>query len=141
MVLAPALPDVEVAVAGALDGEALAAAEAAGHADGLAHEADAVAGAGLGGDAEHALDGRGQAQTKAGEEGGEGAAGDEGHDDEHEDLEGVALGVVDEVAQEALELLERALHERGPRLAAVVRVGAAWSGRSGTHIVSVFFFL
>lgn len=53
----------------------------------------------------------GDAQAEAGEEGGQDAAADEGHDDEEEDLPGVALGPAGEVAEEALELLVGALEE------------------------------
>lgn len=93
----------------------------AGHAHGVADEAEAVAGRGARGHAEGALEGRGDAQAEAGEEGGQGAAGDEGHDDHEEDLPGVALEPVYEVADEALELLVGALHEALARGAFIVR--------------------
>lgn len=87
------------------------AGQATSHAHSLADEAACVAGGGLGGYAEEALDGVGDAQAEAGEEGGQDAAADEGHDDEEEDLPGVALGPVGEVAEEALELLVGAVEE------------------------------
>lgn len=80
-------------------------AGATSHAHGVADEAKRVARGGARGHAQPALNGRRHAQAEAGEEGGQGAAGDEGHDDHEEDLDGVALGPVDEVAEEALELL------------------------------------
>lgn len=106
---------------------ARAGAEAGGgHAHGLADEADGVALGGLRADADHALDAGRQAQAEAREEGGQEAAGDEGHDDEGEDLVGVLLGVVDEVAPEALDLLHCLVEEAGARGALVVGRGAAW---------------
>lgn len=107
----------------------VAAQAAGGHAHGLAHEADAAAAAGRAGrEAEHALDAGGQPEAEAREERRQRAARDQGHDDEHEDLERVALRPVDEVAQEALELLVGARHEVGARRALVVGGGAAWEG-------------
>lgn len=87
---------------------------------GLAHQADSIAAHGAGAEAQHALDDRRQAQAEAGEEGGEEAACDEGDEDEGEDLEGVALGVVGEVAEEALEAVVGAGEEVGAGGAAVV---------------------
>lgn len=85
------------------------------HADGLAHQGGRCAPAGHSRpQAHHALDAGGQPQAEARQEGGQRAARDEGQDDQGEDLEGVALGVVDEVAQEALELLVGAGEEVGP---------------------------
>lgn len=101
------------------------AAEAAGHADSFAHEAGGIASGSLRGDAEHALNGRRDAQAEAGEESRQGAAGDEGHDDDEEDLPGVALSPMDEVAEEALELFVCLLDKALARGAFVVR-GSAW---------------
>ena len=94
--------------------------KATSHADSLANKARRVPGGSLGGDAEHALDSRGDAQAEASEEGRQCAPGDEGHDYEEEDLPGVALGPVDEVAEEALQLLVRLLDEALARRALVV---------------------
>ena len=116
---APPLP-LHPAVAAPLNMGA-AAAEPTGHAHRLADKANAVAAHGLGADAEGALEAGGHAEPEAGQQGGQGAAGDERHDDQHEDLDGVPLGVVDEVAQEALDLLDGAGHEGGPGRALVVR--------------------
>jgi len=103
---------------------------AAGHPDRLSHQPDPVARAGLGGHAHHPLEAGGQAQAEAGQEGGEEAPRHEGHDDEGEDLEGVALGVVEEVAEEAADAAEGALDEGGAGGALVV------GGRAGA-----FFFV
>lgn len=97
----------------------------ASHAHSLTHETAGVARGSLAGDAHEALEGLGQAQAEAGEQGGQDAAADEGHDDHEEDLPGVALGPVDEVANEALELLVGAVHEAVAGGALVVG-GFAW---------------
>lgn len=94
--------------------------EATSHADSLANKARRVASGSLGGDAQHALDSRGDAQAEASEKGRQCAPGDEGHDDKEEDLPGVALGPVDEVAEEALQLLVSLLDEALARRALVV---------------------
>lgn len=98
---------------------------AVGHAHGVADEAEAVTGASTGGQTESTLKRGRDAQAEAGEEGREGTAGDEGHDDHEEDLPGVALEPVYEVANEALELLVGALHEALARGALIVRRTAA----------------
>lgn len=94
---------------------------AACHPHGLAHEPGAAAAHGARPDAEHPLDAGWQAQAEAGEERRQRAAGEERQDDEGEDLDRVALGVVDQVPQQALELLVGAGEEVGPRGAAVGR--------------------
>ncbi len=78
--------------------------------------------------AEHPLDAGREPEPELGQQGGEGAAGDERHDDQDEDLDGVALHVADEGAEEAAELLVHALEEGGARGALVVRGG----GGAGT---------
>lgn len=83
------------------------------------HKPDGVAAHGARAHAEHTLNAGGQAEAEAREQGGQGAAGEEREDDEREDLDGVALRVVDEVAQEALELLVSAGQEVGPGRAPV----------------------
>lgn len=88
-----------------------AAAAASSHAHSVADEAKRVARGSARGHAQPALNGRWEAQAEAGEESRQGAAGDEGHDDHEEDLDGVALGPVEEVAEEALELLVGAVDE------------------------------
>lgn len=97
------------------------AAKATGHADSFAHKTGGITRGGLGGHAEHALDGRRDAQAEACEEGSQSSAGDKGHDDHEEDLPGVALGPVDEIAEETLELLVGLLDEALTRGAFVVR--------------------
>lgn len=86
-----------LAVAEEVVGGVIPAQAAADHARGRAHETDAAGRAAgrLGRHAEHALDVGGQAEAEAREEGGQGAACDQGHDDEHEDLHRVALRPVD----------------------------------------------
>lgn len=132
-----------VGVAAEAAAGATSATATASHADGVAHEAEAVARRGARCHAQGALEGGRDAQAEAGEQGGQGAAGDEGHDDHEEDLPGVALEPVYEVSDEALELLVRALHEalargalvvRGARVAALlvsVNVVACGGGRGG----------
>lgn len=87
------------------------AANGASSLDSLANKAGAVAGDGLAGQIDQALNALGQAQAEAGKQAGEDARCDEGHEDEEEHLPGVLLGPVDEVAEEALELLVRIVHE------------------------------
>lgn len=111
---------------------------AARHPDGLADEAGGAAAHGARADAEHPLDAGGQAQAEAGEERRQGPAGEEGQDDEGEDLDRVALGVVDQVPQQALELLVGAGEEVWPRGAAVGRGrGAVLVWRPGGNCVLV----
>lgn len=88
-----------------------AAKTTGGHADSVANEANGVARCGLGRGAQHALDHGRDAQAEASEQGGQEAAGDEGHDDQEEDLPGVALGPMDQVAEQTLHLLVRLLDE------------------------------
>lgn len=76
-----------------------AAKTTGGHADSVANEANGVARCGPGRGAQHALDHGRDAQAEASEQGGQEAAGDEGHDDQEEDLPGVALGPMDQVAE------------------------------------------
>lgn len=106
-----------------LDGVAAAAAVAvlASHADGVVDGGERIASCGPFGHAQHALDGRRDAEAEARQQRRQGASGDERHDDEEEDLPRVALGVVLEVAQEALELLEAALQEALAGRALIVR--------------------
>jgi len=87
------------------------AGQTTSHAHSLADETTGITRSGLGGDSQEPLDGVGDAQAEAGEEGGQDTPADEGHDDEEEDLPGVALGPVGEVAEEALELLVGAVEE------------------------------
>lgn len=128
---APPLP-LQPAVVAPLEADPAVAAHAAGHPDGLADEPRAAAAHRAGADAEHPLDAGRQAQSEAGEEGGQRPAGEEGQDDEGEDLDRVALGVVDQVPQQALELLVGAGQEVGPRGAPVGRgrgaVLVCWGG-------------
>lgn len=93
----------------------------AGHAHGVADEAHGVARGGARGHAHCAFERGRDTQAEAGEEGREGAAGDEGHDDHEEDLPGVALEPMQEVANQALELLVGALHKTFARGALIIR--------------------
>lgn len=117
---APPLP-LQPAVVAPLEAHLAFPAHAARHPDGLAHEPGGAAAHGARADAEHPLDAGGQAQAEAGEEGRQRAAGEERQDDEGEDLDRVALGVVDQVPEQALELLVGPREEVWPRGAAVGR--------------------
>lgn len=118
----PALPlPLQPAVIASLEAHLTIPTHAARHPHGLADEPRGAAAHGARADAEHPLEARRQAQAEAGEEGGQCAAGEERQDDEGEDLDRVALGVVDQVPQQALELLVGAGEEVGPRGAAVGR--------------------
>lgn len=97
----------------------------ASHADGVVDGGKRIASSGAFGHAQHALDGRRDAEAETREKRCQGTAGDERHDNEEEDLPRVALGVVLEVAEEALELLEAALQEALAGRALIVR-RAAW---------------
>lgn len=116
---------VEAAVGRAAGRAGMGSGTTASHAHGVADEAKGVARGGARGHAQGALEGGRHAQAEAGEQGCEGASGDEGHDDHEEDLPGVALEPMYEVADEALELLVGALHEALARGALVVRGTAA----------------
>ena len=70
------------------------------HLDRLAHEPHGVSCRELPRRSNEALDVRGQTQAEAGEEGRQGAASDQGHKNEHEDPEGMAAGMLGEVAEE-----------------------------------------
>lgn len=93
----------------------------AGHAHSVADGAEGVARGGALGHAQHALERGRDAEAKARQQGSQGTSGDEGQDDEEEDLPRVALGVVLQVAEESLELLDAALDEALARRAFVVR--------------------
>ena len=124
----PLPPKIPIPPAPDLRRTSRAASDAPRHLHSLTHEADSIARSCLGSYAEESLDSGGHAQTEAGEEGGQGAAGDEGHKDEEEDFEGVALGVLDEVAEELLEFFVGAMNEAFARGAFVVG-GAAFRRR------------
>lgn len=90
----------------------MAAAHPASHAYGLAYQADAAeptAAHGPGPQSEHSLQARRQAQPKAGKERGEEAPGDKRQYNKRENFERVAFGIVDKVAEQALELFVRAV--------------------------------
>lgn len=107
-----------------LDGIAAAVAVLARHADSVVDGGKGIASCGAFGHAQHALDRWRDAEAEAREQRGQGTSSDERHDDEEEDLPRVALGVVLEVAEEALELLEAALHEALAGRALIVRRAA-----------------
>lgn len=104
-----------------LDGVAAAVAVLTSHADGVVDRGERVTSCGAFGHAQHALDGWWDAEAEAREQRGQGTSSDERHDDEEEDLPRVTLGVVLEVAEEALELLEAALQEALTGRAFIVR--------------------
>lgn len=117
---APPLP-LQPAVVAPLEAHLALPAHTARHPHSLTHEASGTTTHGTRAHAEHPLDAGRQAQAEAGEEGGQRAAGEERQDDEGEDLDRVALSVVDQVPEQALELLVGAGEEVGPRRAAVGR--------------------
>lgn len=93
-------------------------------AHGLPYQADTAqpaAAHGARAEPEHSFQAWWQAQPEAGKQRGQKPARDQRQDDEGEDLERVALGVVDEIAEQALELFVGAGEEVGPRGAPVVR--------------------
>lgn len=100
------------------------AAHSTGHAYSLTYQTDAAQAAAAHGprpQSKHPLQARRQAQAEAGKERGQEASSDEGQYDEREDLEWVAFGIVDQVAEQALELLVRPIQKVRPRRAPVVR--------------------
>lgn len=112
-------------VAAGVDDVGVAVAILAGHAHSVANGTEGIAGGRPLGHAQHALERGRDAEAKARQQGRQSASGDEGQDDEEEDLPRVALGVVLQIAEESLELLDAALDEALARRAFVVR-GAAF---------------
>lgn len=100
----PPLP-LQPAVVAPLEAHLAIPAHTARHPHSLAHEANAATAHGPRPEAKHPLDTGGQAQAEAREERRQRASSEERQDDEAEDLDRVALGVVDQVPEQALELL------------------------------------
>lgn len=124
-----------VGVRVALYANSAVAAETAGHADSFAYEAGGIAGGSLGGDTEHALNGWWDTEAEAGKKSSQSSARDEGHDNDEEDLPWVALSPVDEVAEEAFELLVCLLDKALTWGALVVR-RATVSKEAGAAVVT-----